>query len=154
MNCYAHLADSMNVLFLPQTCELGPSSRYRVYQLLPWLRKLGVTCEVSPAIDDALYRGLYLDSAASGSRRAAFSAAWRQRRADVRRVGDYDAVFVQKGVFPGLYSGFERKLAARKPVVFDFDDAIWLPRVGGSRLLRALHREAAVQDILRCAAAV
>jgi hypothetical protein len=144
----------MNVLFLPQTCELGPSSRYRIYQLLPWLQKLGVTCEVSPVIGDALYRSLYLDSGGQGSRRAAFSAAWRQRRADLQRVGDYDAVFVQKGVFPGLYSGFERKLAARKPLVFDFDDAIWLPRVGGSRLLRALHREAAVQDILRCAAAV
>ena len=144
----------MNVLFLPQTCELGPSSRYRVYQLLPWLQKLGATCEVSPGIDEALYRSLYLDSGAKGSRSAAFSAAWRRRRADARRVGDYDVVFVQKGVFPGLYSGFEKQLAARRPLVFDFDDAIWLRRVGGSRLLRALHRETAVQDILRCAAAV
>ena len=144
----------MNVLFLPQTCELGPSSRYRVYQLLPWLQTLGVTCEVSPAIDEALYRDLYLDSAGPGSRRAAFAAAWRTRRADLRRVGDYDAVFVQKGVLPGIYSGFEKKFAARKPLVFDFDDAIWLPRVGGSRVLRTLHREAAVQNILRGAAAV
>ena len=144
----------MKVLFLTQTSALGPSSRYRVYQLLPWLQKLGVVCEVSPAIDDALYRSLYLDSGPQVSRRTAFSAAWQRRRDDLRRVDDFDAVFVQKGVFPGLYSGFERKLAARKPVVFDFDDAIWLPRVGGSRVLRALHRESAVQDILRCAAAV
>ena len=144
----------MKVLFLTQTSALGPSSRYRVYQLLPWLQKLGIACEVSPAIDDVLYRSLYLDSEGRGSRRAALSAAWRRRRADLRRVDDFDAVFVQKGVFPGLYSGFERKMAARKPVVFDFDDAIWLPRVGGSRVLRTLHRKAAVQDILRCAAAV
>src|SRR5271170_2812422 len=144
----------MKVLFLTQTCELGPSSRYRVYQLLPWLKKLGVDCEVSPAIDDALYRRLYLNSSGSISRAAAFSAAWRQRRHDLDRVNDFDAVFVQKGVFPGLYSGFEKKLAARKPLVFDFDDAIWLPRVGGSRLLQALHREAAVKDVLRCASAV
>ena len=36
----------MKVLFLTQTCELGPSSRYRVYQLLPFLQKLGVEPEV------------------------------------------------------------------------------------------------------------
>jgi glycosyltransferase involved in cell wall biosynthesis len=144
----------VRVLFLTQATELGPSSRYRVYQLLPWLHKLGIACDVSAATDAALYRSLYLDSGSRGSRRAAFQAAWRCRRADLQRVGDFDAVFLQKGVFPGLYSGFERRLAARKPLVFDFDDAIWLPRVGGSRPLRWLHREAAVQDILRCAAAV
>jgi glycosyltransferase involved in cell wall biosynthesis len=144
----------VKVLFLTQTIALGPSSRYRVYQLLPWLQKLGIVCEVSPAIDDALYRCLYLNSGRRASRRAAFSAIWRRRRDDLRRVDDFDAVFVQKGVFPGLYSGFERKMAARKPVVFDFDDAVWLPRVGGSRALRALHRESAVQDILQCATTV
>ena len=143
----------MKVLFLTQTCELGPSSRYRVYQLLPQLRKLGVESEVSPAIDDALYRQLYL-GAGKAARAAAFSAAWRQRRRDLDRINDFDVVVVQKGVFPGLYSGFERKLAARKPLVFDFDDAIWLPRVGGSRVLQSVHRESAVQDVLRCARAV
>jgi hypothetical protein len=144
----------MKVLFLTQTCELGPSSRYRVYQLLPWLQKLGVECEVSPAIDEALYHRLYWDRSGRAARLAAFSATWRRRRHDLVRVRDFDVVFVQKGVFPGLYSGFEKKFAARKPLVFDFDDAIWLPRVGGQRVLQALHREAAVQDILRRAAAV
>jgi glycosyltransferase involved in cell wall biosynthesis len=125
-----------------------------VYQLMPWLAKWGVECIVSPAIDDELYHGLYLDSGARSSRRVAFRAAWQRRRADLQRIGEFDAVVVQKGIFPGLYSGWERKFAARIPLVFDLDDAIWLPRVGGSRVLRALHRETAVQDILRCAAAV
>ena len=61
--------ETVKVLFLTQTSALGPSSRYRVYQLLPWLQKLGITCEVSPAIDDALYRSLYLDSRSAASRR-------------------------------------------------------------------------------------
>jgi len=140
----------MKVLFLTQTGPLGPSSRYRVYQLLPLLT--GIQAEVSPAIDDALYTSIYL-----GGRRsvgAAFRAILQKRRADLDRVGEFDAVFVQKGVFPGLYSGFERRFAAKKPLIFDFDDAIWLPRRGGSRVARALHRKRAVQDVLRCAAAV
>jgi len=113
-----------------------------------------VECEVSPAIDDALYRRLYLGSSERAGRLTALWATWRQRRHDLARVHDFDVVFVQKGFFSGLYSGFERKFADRKPLVFDFDDAVWLPRVGGQRVLQALHREAAVQDILRRAAAV
>ena len=142
----------MRVLFLPQTGELGPSSRYRVYQLLPLLREMGFDCVVSPAIDDGLYPQIYLGG--RGSRRAALRAIWRTRRADLQRLGEFDAVFVQKGVFPGLYSGIERELAARKPVVFDLDDAVWLPRQGGSQLLRTLHRESTVQAIVKRAAAV
>ena len=142
----------MKVLFLTQTSQLGPSSRYRAYQLVPLLQQFGIECEVSPAIEDKLYTDIYLGG--RGSRRTALTAAWKKRRADLQRVDEFDAVFVQKGVFPGLYSGFERKIAARKPLVFDLDDAVWLPREGGNPLLRALHRERAVQDIMRCAAAV
>jgi len=143
----------MKVLFLTQTNELGPSSRYRVYQLVPHLRKLGIECEISPAMDSRMYQRIYL-SRRNAPKLSAWRAAWNQRRADLRRVDKFDVVFVQKGAFPGFYSGFERQIAALKPLVFDFDDAIWLPRVGGIRLLRVLHRERTVQDVLRCAAAV
>src|SRR5207249_5458235 len=130
--------------------ELGPSSRYRVFQLVPWLEKLQIECTVSPAIDDKLYRRLYLSG--GGSRRAALAATWRNRRADLRRLDEFDAVFIQKGILPGLSARFERWFA-RKPVVFDFDDAIWLPRQGGNPLLRWLHRERTVQQILQRATA-
>jgi glycosyltransferase involved in cell wall biosynthesis len=142
----------MKVLFLTQTSELGPSSRYRVFQLVPLLEKMGIECEVSAAIDDELYRAIYLEG--SAPRRNAAPTIWRKRRADLQRIGEFDAVFIQKGVFPGLYSGFERKIAARKPLVFDFDDAIWLPRQGGSAIARLLHRERTVQALLHCARAV
>jgi hypothetical protein len=142
----------VNVLFLPQTSELGPSSRYRVYQLLPALTRLGIHGEVSPGIDSELYREIYW----RGERKklAAMNRIWRTRKHELARVEKFDAVLVQKGFFPGLYAGIELAIAKRRPLVFDLDDAIWLPRQGGSRLLRALHRESAVQQILRDAAAV
>ncbi len=142
----------MKALFLTQTGVPGPSSRYRVYQLMPAMEKLGVECTVSPAIEDELYRRVYWDRSAPRGRAA--TAIWRKRAEDLTRLEQFDVAVVQKGVFPGLSARFERKLAARKPVVFDFDDAIWLPRPGGSRLLQALHRESTVQEILRCAVAV
>ncbi len=101
---------------------------------------------------DELYSEIYLGGRVS--RRAAFAAAWKTRKQNLQQLDDFDAVVVQKGVLPGLYAGFERKIAARKPLVFDFDDAIWLPRQGGSPVLRALHRERSVQAILRCSRAV
>lgn len=143
----------MKVLFLTQTGVLGPSSRYRVYQLLPALRALGIEGEASPAIPDDLYAKLYL-SKEGDSKLQAFFHAWRARKRDLARLDHFDAVLVQKGVFPGLSACFEKKIARRLPIIFDFDDAIWLPRKGGSYFLRALHREGAVETILRRAAAV
>jgi len=142
----------MRALFLPQTAERGPSSRYRVYQLLPRLRQLGIDCEVSPGIDAALYDDIYLRR--TRSKAAALRAIWHRRCADLQRTTDFDVVVVQKGFFPGLYAGLERQIAARRPVVFDFDDAIWLPRQGGNPILRRLHREGTVQEILRRATGV
>lgn len=131
----------MNVLFLTQGPEVSPSPRYRVYQLLPLLRKLGIADTVSPVV-------------AQGSLLHRAWNTWGQRRRDLQRLHQFDAVFVQKGVFPGLSARFERQIATQKPVVFDFDDAIWLPRKGGNSILRALHRERSVQSILLCASAV
>src|SRR6266481_4689 len=99
----------MRVLLLTQTTELGPSSRYRVYQLLPSLRQMGFCCEVSPGIDAATYEAIYLHG--EGSRFAALRQVWQRRQADLERVGEFDVVFVQKGFFPGLYAGTEMAMA-------------------------------------------
>lgn len=139
----------MKILFLPQTGPLGPSSRYRVYQLLPHLT--GIEWEVSPAVDDALYQAVYWRGE---SKLLALRAAWKRRQADLARLAQFDAVLVQKGVLPGLYLGWERRFAGKKPLIYDFDDAVWLARQGGSLPVRLLHRERAVQEVLRCAAAV
>jgi len=116
----------MKVLFLTQGGAEHPSSRYRVYQLVPLLRNMGLHCTVAP-----------------------LRAPSNWQRAD-----EHDVVVVQKGLAPGLPAIVERWLAAGKPMVFDFDDAIWLPREGGRRWVRWLHRERAVQTMLRRAAAV
>ncbi len=143
---------SVKVLCLTQGPLAAPSSRYRVYQLLPHLKTHDLDCVFSPALDDETYRQLYQTT--GGSRLAAFNAIRRQRQQDLQRLSDFDLVWIQKGIFPGLTASLECKIAARRPVVFDFDDAIWLPRQGGNPILRLLHRENSVQKILCRAAAV
>lgn len=141
----------MKVLFLTQGPLAAPSSRYRVYQLLPHLERLGLRCTVSPALNDQQYQHIYRDG---GSRLAASATIRQQRHADLQRLDEFDVVLVQKGVFPGFSATFERQIATRKPLVYDFDDAIWLPRQGGHPLLRLVHRESTVRDILQRATAV
>lgn len=143
----------MKVLFLTQMDERGPSSRYRVYQLLPLLKQKGIDPEVSPGIEGELYETIYSRGYQLGKWKA-LPVIWKKRQSDVRRLHEFDAVFIQKGILPGLYSGLEKKMAREKPIVFDFDDAIWLPRQGGSRVARFMHREAAVKELLRLSSAV
>ena len=138
--------------YIRQAFHHSLRSRYRIFQLLPDLRLHGLDCTVSPALDAAAYQRLY--QTAGGSRLAAFATIRRQRRQDLQRIKDFDVVWIQKGIFPGLFAGYERQIAARRPVVFDFDDAIWLPRQGGNPILRRIHREGTVREILRRATAV
>jgi hypothetical protein len=143
----------MHILFLTQSGLLGPSSRYRVYQLLPELARLGINATVSPAMDDATYSGIYRQGGGTWQKAAALRRGWQTRQADLRRLDQFDCVVSQNGFLPGIAT-VECAFACRKPLIFDFDDAIYLPRVGGNRLLRALHSESKVQQILACAAHV
>jgi hypothetical protein len=116
----------MKVLFLTQTTELGPASRHRVYQLLPALAKAGVQYEVSPAISADEYAGYF-----GGSKLAKLRylpRIYSRRRRDVRRLAEFDAVFIQKQRFPMAW-----RLPGR--IIYDFDDAVFGPAT--ERMLRA-----------------
>ncbi len=143
----------MKVLFLTQTGDLGPASRYRVYMLLPLLEKLGIEATVSPAIDNDRYTEIYREGGGKWKKAEAYQAARQTRKDDLRRVEEFDAVFAQKGLLPGR-SRIEEDFAKKRPLIHDFDDAIWLPRVGGDPILRTLHRERLVQRVIRSATAV
>jgi glycosyltransferase involved in cell wall biosynthesis len=52
-------------------------------------------------------------------------------------------------------SWFERQMAKKAPLIFDFDDAIWLPNISSTnKLLSWLKGEDKVKDIIKAAAAV
>ncbi len=104
----------MRVLFLTQTTELGPSSRYRVYQFLPALRAAGIEYEVAPAILSAEY-GAYFGG--SRLRKVAFLPRMVRRR--LIEMERFDLVFVQKEFFPLPWP------RPRGRIVYDIDDAVW-----------------------------
>lgn len=116
----------MKVLFfLPYSLEAA-GCRYRVHQFLPFLEAHGVQCELRELVKPELYRVLYKP----GHR---FEKAWRftasalRRLKDLRDARDWDVLFVHRECFPFGPALMERYLAGlRRPIVFDFDDAIYL----------------------------
>lgn len=125
----------MHVLFMashrPRRC---PGQRFRYEQYLAYLRQSGITCDTSfilSAEEDRLFydRGRKVEKArmvlrAMDQRRVESAAAYLAR---------YDVVFVHR---EALFLGppwVERRIAkSRAKLVFDFDDAIWMPAVSAS----------------------
>ncbi|RJQ29818.1 MAG: glycosyltransferase family 1 protein [Peptococcaceae bacterium] len=119
----------LKVLFLPVAPIKGPSSRYRVYQLLPFLQRAGIKTGCHCALPRVIYdsfpprRGFWYKLVYFGC--AAFS-----RLLAVFRLIFYDAVFIQRLVLPHVYP-FPELLICKagrllgKKVFFDFDDAIF-----------------------------
>jgi glycosyltransferase involved in cell wall biosynthesis len=122
----------MKVLFwVPYPTE-GASNRYRIEQYLPLLEKEGIRCVVRPFWTSRAYRILY-------QKGRYLRKTWYFLRGALRRIMDtvtlarYDAIVVHREAFPVGGALFERLASAMKvPLVFDFDDAIFLPAVSPS----------------------
>ena len=116
----------MKLLFLVQYPEQAPSPRYRVYQMIPWLREQGITCEVEALVTPRQYA--QLRQPGSRVRKLGWMAhSWLRRFRRVLQAGRYDAVYLLKNSFPFGYPMFESLLArSATPVILDYDDAIYL----------------------------
>ena len=115
----------LSVLFiLPHPVE-GPSSRFRVYQYLPYLRANGVRCTVRPFLRSEDVFELYRPGHAArkiGLTLAGLAARGR----DVLRAREHDIVFILREAF-ALGPPFVERMLARAAgrMIFDFDDAIY-----------------------------
>jgi glycosyltransferase involved in cell wall biosynthesis len=116
----------MRVLFLATNAETEASTRYRVLQYFPSLRAAGHEPELVtffPAQASSLPRPFGKAArVASGLARRAL--AWA-------RLGRYDLVVIHRELLPFGWNQAAGLFARRVPVVYDFDDAVWVPGLGG-----------------------
>ena len=139
----------MRILFLPRYPERGASSRYRIFQYLPALERLGVSATVVPFMDDELFALSYRSGATAAK-------AWHTVRAFVRRLralrdhGRYDVIYMQRELFPFVGPFVERWLKRRgAKLVFDYDDALFIAKPSAHSPLASLFRNAGkVREIL------
>lgn len=117
----------MRVLFFLPYAKEAAGCRYRVHQFVPYLEQHGVSCELRELVKPDLFRILYKPGH-RWQKVSGFAQGALQRLADARDARDYDVLFVYRECFPfgpALLEAQLRKVG--KPIVYDFDDAIYLP---------------------------
>ena len=131
----------MHVLFVAQYGPLAASSRTRVFDYLPLLHKKGVTTDVIVVISDVWVRRLNRGGLLGRVLYywVAWFRTWYVGAVCFWRAKKYDALFIQKVLFPSPIPYFLRRY--RSKVLFDFDDAIFtLEKVGSGWLHQMRHR--------------
>ncbi len=140
------------ILFIAQhRPDRNPSQRFRYEEYLDFLAEKGYQCDHSYLLsekDDKIFyqKGRYL--AKLGILAKSLWKRWR----DVRKASAYDFVFVQREAIMLGSAFFERRLSKKSKLIFDFDDAIWLPNVSsGNKPVAWLKRPQKTQRILKAA---
>jgi len=119
-----------NVLFLvPYPVGHAPSQRFRVELYLSELDKAGISYKIQSFLDENTWQNLYKGG-------GFFSKTWGVIKGFARRwkivlfgLQKYDFVFIHREtapIGPPIFEWIISKLR-RKKIIFDFDDAIWLP---------------------------
>lgn len=141
----------MKVLFIPYGTELAPATRYRVMQCIPEFKSKGITCRVFSAIS-GFSTGLMIKS-------PGFNHFWKfvyyayvflERLARFFRIifmaGGFDIIFLQRTTFP---FNLERLLSAvNKNIIFDIDDAIYMPDNQAAGFLNRIKRYVKKEEVV------
>ncbi len=135
----------MKIVALTRTSARGPSSRYRIEQYREALAAEGLHVETAPLFGDGWFALLeWRRTPLRALGKAFYSAARlpvRAVQAFAAATGDADLVHIEQQLFPYLPWALESLLwPRRKPVVLEFDDAIFLTFAHRRKLERACAR--------------
>jgi len=128
-----------------------PGQRYRIEQWAPRLRSEGIELTFSPFLSargmDVLYRRGHAPTKARETARG-----YLRRLGELGRLGGYDVAYVYREAALLGPAWIEKRLARRLPVVFDFDDAIYLPaHAEANAAARFLKRPGKAAEVCRLA---
>lgn len=148
----------MRVLALvPYPYDIAPGQRYRIEQWAPLLKQLGVEITFEPFRSDLLHS--LLSRPGNTSKKVLLTALESVRRLKVlNRIKEYDLVYVYKEVALVGPALIEHYIGSKGvPMVFDFDDAIYLHSPYGTpanRYFRLLKFPGKTQEICALASHV
>lgn len=132
------MPEQRDILFLPISGPRGASSRYRVLQFLPAIEAAGLSYDI------------HLPSPpGSGIQRVL--TAFQEKRLIARKAQEAQSVFIQKRLLP---ANQVESLAARCPLLFDFDDAIFTSPAGNRSRVAERRVEQRLGGVLSAARVV
>jgi glycosyltransferase involved in cell wall biosynthesis len=111
---------------VPSLYDTSPGQRYRIEQWEPLLRQRGVEITYEPFENEELH-GLLYQSGNMGRKLAYVSRRFARRFSVISSARRYDAVYVFREAAllgPPIFEWLIKR--ARVPMVFDFDDAIFV----------------------------
>lgn len=123
------LKTPIRVLALSPIPEEGAGCRFRVSQYLPYLESQGIHVTIRSFYTRDFFRFVYRRGHFV-RKGLAFMGLLARRLKVLRELDQYDLVFLYREAIPIGPPVIERAIARRGlPIVFDFDDAIFLPNV-------------------------
>jgi glycosyltransferase involved in cell wall biosynthesis len=129
----------MQILFIvPYPAGKAPSQRFRFEQYLDFLTEAGHTWKIEPFISLTTWSILYKVGHTLAKVKGILSGFWR-RLILLFTVPKYDYVFIHREatpIGPPVFEWFIAKVL-RKKIIYDFDDAIWIPNTSEANKLVA-----------------
>lgn len=111
---------------VPYPPGVTPSQRFRIEQWRPYLEQQGITLDLHPFADANLMALLHRPGNLA-AKAIALGAAFLRRSIELTTLHRYDAVLIHRAACLAGPAVLERAIALTgKPVIFDFDDAIYL----------------------------
>lgn len=145
----------MKVLFIVPYSSEGPSNRFRVEQYLPYLKENGFDYCLRPFVSSEFYKIIYKKGRFL-KKFYFFLKALCGRMRDIFLARQYDIIFIHREacpygppIFEWLFSKF------RKPIIYDFDDAIFLQNYNlANRFYRFLKFPSKTREIIKMSSSV
>jgi glycosyltransferase involved in cell wall biosynthesis len=114
---------------VPSLFDTSPGQRFRIEQWEPLLKRRGVDIDYHAFEDSELHGALYKQGNLATKLRF-IARAFGRRFASLRQAKDYDAIYLFRETALLGPAIFERLFArSGMPIIFDFDDAIFVPYV-------------------------
>ena len=130
----------------------SPSQRYRIEQFLPALEKNKLTYDYEYLLSESMDKQFYTSGAFFLKGIIVLKSLLKLLAITFLRARKFRYVFVQREAFMLGTAFFEKAIAKRSKLIFDFDDSIWMANVSeANKKLAFLKNPSKIKQIIQAA---